>query len=251
MVVRHCSGRLWRCWSAEVGAGIEAAQRSHVRWLRAVPGSHRRAWAWGRRAAAALPGTQLLLNRPCLQVPTGIFDTKVSIMVPDVPFGLKVRRSLRTEWAAAAQLLAFCLALPPHLTGPLQGTCTPRNAMAPLLPRCCDQPQHGCAPVSIDLPLQDPFKGLRPERLPNGSWPWEVLEAEFGTARRFNEQVEEQVRADGAAALTRLPPHCDAAAADIPLRLLASVVMGRRVGMHAAAVWHVICCSPTDSSQPG
>lgn len=25
-----------------------------------------------------------------LQVPTGIFDTKVSIMVPDVPFGLKV-----------------------------------------------------------------------------------------------------------------------------------------------------------------
>lgn len=40
---------------------------------------------------------------------------------------------------------------------------------------------------------QDPFQGLRPERLPNGSWPWEVLEAEFGTARRFNQQVEEQV----------------------------------------------------------
>ncbi|PRW59250.1 sulfatase [Chlorella sorokiniana] len=68
----------------------------------------------------------LLVEKP---VPTGIFDTKVSIMVPDVPFGLK-----------------------------------------------------------------DPFKGLRPERLPNGSWPLEVLEAEFGTARRFNEQVEEQVR---------------------------------------------------------
>lgn len=232
MVVRHWSGRLWRCWSTEVGAGIEAAQRSHVRWLRALPGSQRRAWACGRRAAAALPGTQLLLNRPCLQVPTGIFDTKVSIMVPDVPFGLKVRRSLRTEWAAAAQLLAFCLALPPHLTGPLQGTCTPRNAMAPLLPQCCEQPQHGCAPVSIDLPLQDPFKGLRPERLPNGSWPWEVLEAEFGTARRFNEEVEEHVRgrcryaaAFPGSLMLRLPQQL----------LLLVVVMVLRVGMHAAA----------------
>ncbi|KAL4420319.1 hypothetical protein ABPG77_010224 [Micractinium sp. CCAP 211/92] len=68
----------------------------------------------------------VLVEKP---VPTGIFDSKVSILVPDVPFGLK-----------------------------------------------------------------DPFKGLRPERLPNGSWPWEVLEAEFGEANRFNDQVNEQVR---------------------------------------------------------
>lgn len=163
----------------------------------------------------------------------------------------KVRRGLHRCRAAAAQLASVRLMPTLHLTGPLQGPATRAPAHGPPPSPMLRSASNGCALVSIDLPLQDPFQGLRPERLPNGSWPWEVLEAEFGTARRFNEQVEEQVRADGGAALTRLPPHCDAAAADRPLRLLASVVMGRRVGMHAAAVWHVICCSPTDSSQTG
>ncbi|KAL4431762.1 hypothetical protein ABPG77_002978 [Micractinium sp. CCAP 211/92] len=53
--------------------------------------------------------------------------------------------------------------------------------------------------VSILTPIQDPqndpFAGRRPERLPNGSWPIQILETEF-QGERFNEMTEARLKSD-------------------------------------------------------